>query len=202
MQSPIHALFSLRHSGAPKGLPLSLQENPSSGSSQQSSGGISCTLSRPWPGSRCDDGQPYLWRALDGVQRVSSMVRHDLRGPLQTIMNAAYVSESNPQRTGEMMDIIMRSVKHQSDVMEDWKSQDLKETMNITETDLSQLIGDMLAASLIPTHIIVEANTGPMKVNLDKIKMRRVMDNLIRNATEAMADGGTLTITTSENKHG
>ena len=130
------------------------------------------------------------------------MVRHDLRGPLQTIMNAAYVSESNPQRTGEMMDIIMRSVKHQSDVMEDWKSQDLEETMNITETDLSQLITDTLAASLIPPHITVEGNTDPMKVNLDRVKMRRVMDNLIRNATEAMADGGTLTITTSENKHG
>jgi len=139
---------------------------------------------------------------LDGVQRVSSMVRHDLRGPLQTIMNAAYVAESNPERTAEMMEIIMRSVKHQSDVMEDWKSQDLEETMKFTETDLSQLISDALAASLIPTHITVDVNTDPMKVNLDKVKMRRVMDNLIRNATEAMEDGGTLTISARGGEHG
>ena len=70
---------------------------------------------------------------VEGVQRVSSMVRHDLRGPLQTIMNAAYVAETNPQRIGEMMEIIMRSVRHQSDIMEDWKNQDLEETLNATE---------------------------------------------------------------------
>jgi len=50
---------------------------------------------------------------VDGVQRASSMVRHDLRGPLQTIMNAANIAETNPQRTGDMLDIITRSVKHQ-----------------------------------------------------------------------------------------
>jgi signal transduction histidine kinase len=66
----------------------------------------------------------------------------------------------------------------------------------------TQNVGLSLAASLIPTHITVEANTDPMRVNLDRVKMRRVMDNLIRNATEAKADGGTLTITTRENKHG
>ena len=116
-------------------------------------------------------------------------------------MNAAYVAETNPKRTAEMMEIIMRSVKHQSDVMEDWKSQDLEETMNLTETDLSQLISHTLAASLIPTRITVDVNADPMNVNLDKVKMRRVMDNLIRNATEAMEDGGTLTISTRENEH-
>jgi len=135
---------------------------------------------------------------LDGVQRVSSMVRHDLRGPLQTIMNAAYVAETNPQRTGEMMEIITRSVKHQSDIMEDWKNQDLEETLNITEADLSQLISDALAASLIPSHITVDVNVAPLKVRLDKVKMMRVMDNLIRNATEAMEDGGRLTISAWE----
>ena len=137
---------------------------------------------------------------VEGVQRVSSMVRHDLRGPLQTIMNAAYVAETNPQRIGEMMEIIMRSVRHQSDIMEDWKSQDLEETLNTTEEDLPQLISDSLAASLIPSHITVDVNVDPMNVTLDNVKMRRVMDNLIRNAIEAMEDGGRLTISAREAK--
>ena len=64
------------------------------------------------------------------------------------------------------------------------------------------MITDILAASLIPTHITIDVNTDPIKVNLDKIKMTRVMDNLIRNAAEAMADGGTLTIATREDEHG
>ena len=137
---------------------------------------------------------------VDGVQRIASMVRHDLRGPLQTIMNAAYVAETKPHRTGEMMEIIKRSVKHQADIMADWKSQGLAETLNTTETDLGQLISDALAASLIPSHITVDANVDPMNVSLDKVKMRRVMDNLIRNAIEAMEDGGRLTISAREAK--
>ena len=139
---------------------------------------------------------------VDGVQRVSSMVRHDLRGPLQTIMNAAYVAETNPKKTAEMMDIITKSVRHQSDIMEDWKNQDLEETPNTTEEDLSQIISDALAASLIPSHIAVDVNVDPMKVSLDKVKMRRVMDNLIRNAIEAIGNGGRLTISAREDEHG
>jgi len=139
---------------------------------------------------------------LDGIQRVSSMVRHDLRGPLQTIMNAAYVAEKNPERTGEMMEIIMASVRHQSEIMDDWKSQGPEEILNVTETDLSELIADPLAATLIPSHITVDVNTEPMKVSLDKVKMMRVLDNLIRNAVEAMEEEGTLTISAREDEGG
>ena len=41
-----------------------------------------------------------------------------------------------------------------------------------------------------------------MKVSLDKVKMRRVMDNLIRNAIEAIGNGGRLTISAREDEHG
>ena len=36
---------------------------------------------------------------VDGVQRASSTARHDLRGPLQTIMNAAYVARAREPRS-------------------------------------------------------------------------------------------------------
>ena len=136
-----------------------------------------------------------------GVQRISSMVRHDIRGPLQTIMNAAYIANREPEKREEMMGIITGSVKHANDIMEDWKNQDFEETLDITEVDLSQLISDSLAASLIPSSVTVEVNVESMKVSLDKVKMRRVMDNLIRNALEAMKNDGRLTISTREDEH-
>jgi len=85
--------------------------------------------------------------------------------------------------------------------MENWKSQDLEETMSITEEDLGQLISDATAVSLIPSHITVDVNVDPLKLSLDNVKMRRVMDNLIRNAIEAMEDGGRLTISAREAEH-
>ncbi|MCJ2557354.1 MAG: PAS domain S-box protein [Candidatus Thermoplasmatota archaeon] len=136
-----------------------------------------------------------------GVQRISSMVRHDIKGPLQTIMNAAYIANREPEKREEMMGIITGSVKHANDIMEDWKNQDFEETLDITEVDLSQLISDSLAASLIPSSVTVEVNVGSMKVSLDKVKMRRVMDNLIRNALEAMKNDGRLTISAREDDH-
>ena len=136
-----------------------------------------------------------------GVQRTSSMVRHDIRGSLQTIMNAAHIANSEPEKREEMMGIIMGSVKHVNDIMDDWKNQDFEETLDITEVDLSQLISDSLAASLIPSSVTVDVNVGSMKVSLDKVKMRRVMDNLIRNAIEAMEGGGSLTLFAREGEH-
>jgi GAF domain-containing protein len=37
-----------------------------------------------------------IQRVLEGASRVSSMVRHDLRGPLQTIRNASYLIRRDP----------------------------------------------------------------------------------------------------------
>jgi signal transduction histidine kinase/FixJ family two-component response regulator len=135
-----------------------------------------------------------------GVQRISSMVRHDIRGPLQTIMNAAYIANREPEKREEMMGIITGSVKHVNDIMEDWKSQDIEETLDITEVDLAQLISDSLAASLIPSSVTVDVDVGSLQVSLDSVKMRRVMDNIIRNAIEAMGDGGRLTISARDDE--
>jgi signal transduction histidine kinase len=129
------------------------------------------------------------------------MVRHDIRGTLQTIMNAAYIANREPEKREEMMGIITGSVKHANDIMEDWKNQDFEETLDITEVDLSQMISDSLAASLIPSSVTVEVDVESMKVSLDKVKMRRVMDNLIRNALEAMKNDGRLTISAREDEH-
>ena len=148
---------------------------------------------------RLDDQKEQHSRELvDGVQRVSSMVRHDIRGPLQTIMNASYVARKEPEKLEEMMDIIKESIKHANDIMEDWRNQETPDTLTITEVDLSQLISDSLSASLIPSEVEVEVNAGPLKHSLDKVRMRRVLDNLIRNAIEAMKNDGRLTISARE----
>ena len=41
----------------------------------------------------------YVMREiLEGANRISSMVRHDLRGPLQTIKNATFLAEQQPDK--------------------------------------------------------------------------------------------------------
>ena len=131
---------------------------------------------------------------VEGVQRVSSMVRHDLRGPLQTIMNAAYLLEKNPETIEEMRALINASVKHANEIMEDWKSQGISEELTLSETDIRTIIEVTLKTSLITGEVKVSQNVESRVLSLDRIKTRRVLDNLIRNAVEAMPEGGALSI--------
>ncbi len=57
-----------------------------------------------------------------------------------------------------------------------------------------------MAASLIPSGVTVDVKVDPVTIGLDHMKMRRVMDNLIRNAIDAMENGGRLTISAREDE--
>ena len=122
------------------------------------------------------------------------MVRHDLRGPLQTIMNAAYLMEKDPEMSGEMLALINSSVKNANEIMEDWKNQGIAEKLTLSDIDIRTLIEVTFETSLIPGEVKVSQNVESRVLSLDRIKVRRVLDNLIRNAVEAMPEGGVLSL--------
>jgi len=138
---------------------------------------------------------------LDGERmlaagRVATMVSHDLRGSIQTIRNAVFLLRRSPEKMKEILDVVERSVNQSVDMLEDirsntWKTPLKKETRNI-----AALIRRAVEEASPPTSIEVTLNLGD---GLDAIPvypmhMRRVLDNLIRNAVEAMSQGGVLTV--------
>jgi signal transduction histidine kinase len=131
---------------------------------------------------------------VKGIQQVSSMVRHDLRGPLQTIINANYLLGNDPDSFDEMRELITSSVKHSNEIMEDWENQGIDEQLTLSDIDIRALIEETLDISLIPSEVKVSQNVLPRVLCLDRVKTRRVLDNLIRNAVEAMPKGGVLSI--------
>jgi signal transduction histidine kinase len=131
---------------------------------------------------------------VEGIQRVSSMVRHDLRGPLQTIMNANYLLGKDSDSFDEMREIITSSVKHANEIMEDWKKQGIDEQLSLSDIDIRALIEEILDISLIPSNIKTSMDIEPMVLQLDRVKTHRALDNLIRNAVEAMPMGGILSL--------
>lgn len=141
---------------------------------------------------------------LEGAGRVSSMVRHDLRGPLQTIKNATFILKSNPDKIDGMGPIINKSVDYMIKILEDLQYQDQPNSYNKVGLSLNTLIQQTLVHQMIPEHIKVETDLcdSPVEHSVDKIKIQRMLDNLIRNAVEAMEEGGTLRISTSKCKHG
>jgi PAS domain S-box-containing protein len=130
--------------------------------------------------------------------RMASMVGHDLRSPLQSIRNATYLLRRQPSRSEEMLASIENSVDRALAMLEELRHRTRETPLKVEPTDLPDLITDVLKD--IPTTEAVEIsfNLDPdlKVVEIDPLKIRRVLDNLIRNAFEAMPDGGKLTVET------
>jgi signal transduction histidine kinase len=135
---------------------------------------------------------------LEGAGRVFSMVRHDLRGPLQTIRNAAHIIKSKPRNIEKMGPIINRSIDYMVKILEDLQYQDQPNHYDKAKLNMNSLIEQVLTQLIVPDNINVQTNLceNPSEHMLDKMKIQRMLNNLFRNAFEAMDQGGALTIST------
>jgi PAS domain S-box-containing protein len=135
---------------------------------------------------------------VDGMERMSSMVRHDLRGPLQTIQSASYMIRRRPDRAEELTRKIDESVDYAVRILDDLKTMTKHEALNRVSTNLSDLVEKSLDGASIPASVRVKRNLPPLSLEVDQYRIRRVVDNLVKNAVEAMPDGGTLSVKVEE----
>ncbi len=131
---------------------------------------------------------------LEGIERMSGMVRHDLRGPLQTIQSASYMLRRRPERVEELTRRIDEGVDYAVRILEDLRVMTKPGALNRVSTDLGELIEKSIDGAVIPATVSVVRDLASIGLEVDQYRIRRVVDNLIRNAVEAMPDGGTLTL--------
>ena len=125
--------------------------------------------------------------------RVAVMVGHDLRGPLVTIVNAAQMTKSNPERSERMLQMIENNAHRGIEMLEGFRERLRSTPINPEMTDLGVLIRTALEDTMIPDNVKsvlrIDEDLGIM---IDAPQIRSVLDNLIRNALEAMPEGGEL----------
>lgn len=139
---------------------------------------------------------------LDGERmlaagRVATMVSHDLRGSIQTIRNAVFLLRRSPEKMKEILDVVEKAVNQSVDMLEDirsstWKTPIKKETRNIAAL-IRRAVEE--ASPLTSIEVTLNLGDGLDAIPVYPMHMRRVLDNLIRNAVEAMPQGGVLTFT-------
>ena len=134
-------------------------------------------------------------RILEGAGRVSNMVRHDLRSPLQTIRNAAFILHKDPTNE-KMIGIINESIEYMVKIIEDLVYTENLANLDLRVLNLNALIQQSLNQMLKPKRVKIEMNLypEPLEWHFDKIKIQRMLNNLFKNAFEAMPNGGTLSI--------
>ena len=153
---------------------------------------------------------------LAAIGQMAAMVGHDLRSPLQAILNTIYLERKqvdllegylaprkapSAQELRGGLDKLDEQVAYMSAMVTDLL--DFARTPNpkITHTSVTQLIDDALHLVVVPDNVEIQKKLDPSlpDIDVDPFLMQRALTNIIGNAFQAMPEGGTLSIVTRKN---
>ena len=125
---------------------------------------------------------------------IASTVAHDLRGPLGAIRNAVYIMNTKPETSAEMRQIINKAVDNAVQMLNDIQGKTANESIQVEDIDIVSFIESVIKETPIPSRITMKTDLRESTVIFDRLKIRRVIENLIRNAVDAMPEKGNLQI--------
>jgi PAS domain S-box-containing protein len=137
---------------------------------------------------------------LAAIGELAGMVGHDLRNPLSGIKNSAYFLKKkgpdiSPAQAKEMLDIIDKCVDYSNKIVNDLLDYSREIHLELQECSPRQMVLESLDMIQVPENVkIVNNLLHKQTLKADPDKLKRVFINLIRNAIDAMPDGGKLTI--------
>jgi signal transduction histidine kinase len=137
---------------------------------------------------------------LATIGQVAGGVAHELRNPLNVVKTSAYfllnARNPAPEKVGDHLRRIGRQVEIAEDVisaLSDFAKLPVPEQQ---PTILADCIADAITAESLPESVEVDVACPPSlpKVLVDPKQVRIALGNLIRNARDAMPNGGRLSI--------
>jgi len=137
--------------------------------------------------------------------RLASMIAHDLRNALSTVKMSLQILFRRHGEKGdaayEHCQMGLEQVGFMEEILRDMLSYARPERLRSDWHDIAELIENAIVALAHPIEvhgvaIVREDESGLPKTYCDRIKIVEVLRNLVDNSVQAMADGGTLTITT------
>jgi len=146
---------------------------------------------------------------LAAIGEATMMVGHDLRNPLQAIINNVYILKSKYldrlpnkarsilEREGleEVLKRIENEINYMNKIVRDLQDYSKPITPKYGRIRLTQMIEKILSQIVPPEKIVVRKNIYVEEIVCDEMLLERVLYNIILNAVQAMPAGGTLSIT-------
>jgi len=127
---------------------------------------------------------------------MASEIAHDLRSPLQSIRNATYMMKKNPDKVDVGLEIIEKSISRSLEMLETLRGNTRQSEPKLRRTDLNKIIKESVDELPKPGDVTVHVELDEeVEAWIDGPQIRRVFDNILLNAVEAMHSGGTITIT-------
>jgi PAS domain S-box-containing protein len=144
------------------------------------------------------------------IGATAAMVGHDLRNPLQAIVNTLYLlkrktsttipGQADRQDVEKITEGIEQQVDYMNKIVSDLQDYARPVKLELTEISIPDLIDESLMTVAIPSTVEVSKTHDPSlpKLSIDRAHMKRVFINLITNAIQAMPEGGKLAIKSSK----
>jgi signal transduction histidine kinase/DNA-binding response OmpR family regulator len=134
---------------------------------------------------------------------VAAMVSHDLRGPLHRIEIGIGLLNEDPDKKDYYLKKIESAVHECVTMLEEVELRTSEPPLDIKDVDLENLVKDAIQEVSLPSFTRCKICLKDLKsVSLDRIKIRRVFYNLIKNAVEAMPEGGEVIVNGSMEDNG
>ncbi|MFZ2472062.1 MAG: ATP-binding protein [Methanothrix sp.] len=146
---------------------------------------------------------------LATIGETAVMIGHDLRNPLQAIMNTTYLArqkvvefsaDANLDTLGIISDLaaIEKQSLYMNKIVCNLRDYSLPLNPDMVDLSLPFIISDTLASMSIPDNIKIRKEIGgSIALRGDPTMIRHVLINIISNAIQAMPEGGMLNLSAS-----
>ncbi|UCG36570.1 MAG: GAF domain-containing protein [Candidatus Bathyarchaeota archaeon] len=137
---------------------------------------------------------------LAAIGELAGMIGHDLRNPLTGIAGATYylrtkLDNKGNKKTKDMLLLIEGNVEYANKIIDDLLEYSREMQLELTWTTPKAICEKALSIIRIPKNIkLTDLTRDTPRICVDVEKMRRALLNVVKNAIEAMPEGGEITI--------
>jgi sensor domain CHASE-containing protein len=145
-----------------------------------------------------------MTQRLAAIEELAGMIGHDLRNPLTGIATATYYLKTKyasamDSKGVEMLKIIEDDITYSNKIINDLLDYSRSIHLELRATNPRSLMEKSLSLVAVPANVqVIDTTEDQPDLTVDVEKMKRVFSNMIKNAFDAMPDGGTLRIQSRE----
>jgi signal transduction histidine kinase len=141
---------------------------------------------------------------INAIGELAAMIGHDLRNPLTGITSATYYLRKKygtlmDEKGRDMLEVIEKDIEYSNKIINDLLEYSKAIKPDLKETNPKSAVVEALSHVDFPKNIqLIDLTETTPTIKIDIDRMKRVFINLIKNAVDAMPDGGKLTITSEK----
>jgi signal transduction histidine kinase len=141
---------------------------------------------------------------VNTIGELAAMIGHDLRNPLTGISSATYYLKRKygslmDEKGRDMLEVIEKDINYSNKIISDLLEYSRSITLDLKEMNPKSAVAEALSHVDFPKNVhLIDLTKSTPAIKIDVDKMTRVFINLIKNAIDAMPNGGKLTITSEK----